>query len=127
MCNFISQKKYKGKVYFLQNSDLDTKKGKELLKKEYKDDIKGHGAIEHYYPELERKGINKECEDFYSPDNFPKEIASALVQGKLTRIGITLYILNDKEKAEYDKIKQQAWLKIVKNPKNRIEAWKNIK
>jgi hypothetical protein len=49
------------------------------------------------------------------------------VQGKLTRIGITLYILNDKEKAEYDKIKQQAWLKIVKNPKNRIEAWKNIK
>ena len=125
MCNFVSWKEYKGKVYFLQNVDLDTKDGKKLLKDEYRNDIEGHGAIEHYYPELSGKGENKECEDFSTPDNFPKEIVEAIKQGKLSRIGICLDVLNkqgkDKYKRitqpardEYERIRQSAWAEYEK-------------
>ena len=124
MCNFVSWKEYKGNVYFLTNADLETKEGKKLLQKEYRDDLQGHGAIEHYYPELAGKGINKECEDFSSPDNFPKEIAKALIEGKMSNIGITLDILNNRGRKEYLKIIQSAW-----NEYQKIEqsAWKKYK
>jgi hypothetical protein len=98
MCDFISWKEYKGKNYFLQNSDLDTKEGKKLLKPEVKSDICGHGTIESYYPELKDKGVKKECTDFSSPSNFPKEIVIAIKKGKLSCIGICLDVLNDKGK-----------------------------
>ena len=94
MCEFVSWKEYEGKNYFLTNANLDTKEGKALLKDEYRADIEGHGAIEHYYPELKGKGVKKECSNFSTPANFPKEIVKALKLGKLTRIGITLDILN---------------------------------
>ena len=108
MCEFISWKSYEGKNYYLTNEDLETKAGKELLKPEFVADICGHGAIEHYYPELKGKGSNEECSDFSSPNNFPKEIVKALKQGKLTKIGIVLDILNDAGRQEYEKIEQSA-------------------
>ena len=94
MCVFISWKEYNGKNYFITSADLETKAGKELLKPEVIDALCGHGAIDHYYPELKNKGENKECSDFSSPDNFPEDIAKAIKQGEFNGIGICLDILN---------------------------------
>ena len=126
MCQFISWKEYKGKAYFLTNADLNTKQGKELLKDEYKDDICGHGAIEHYYPELKGKGVNKECSDFSTPDNFPKEIVKAIKEGRLSRIGICLEVLNVQGIAEYQKIKQPAYAEYEKIKQSAWAEYKKI-
>jgi len=107
MCEFASWKEYKGKVYFLKDSDLSTKEGNELLKPNVIADLCGHGAIESYYPELNGKGENKECINFSSPKNFPKEIVQAIKAGKMTRFGITKELLTQQAYAEYEKIKQQ--------------------
>ena len=106
MCQFISWKEYKGKNYFLTNEDLETKEGKKLLKEDVKADLCGHGALTSYYPELQYKGNSHECSNFSTPDNFPKEIVKAIKQGKLSRIGICVEVLNDLGKKEYKKIKQ---------------------
>ena len=113
---------------------MDTKEGKKLLTEEYRDDICGHGAIEHFYPELKGKGEKKECIDFSTPKNFPKEIVEAL-KGNLSKIGICLDILNEAGKkeyqkikqsayAEYDKIKQSAYNRIASQVKYRLAIWK---
>jgi hypothetical protein len=114
MCEFASYKVYKGKVYFIKDSDLNTKEGKKLLKPEVIGDLCGHGAIENYYPELAGKGVNKECTDFSTPKNFPKEIVRAIKSGKLSRIGFSLQLLNEKGQAEYEKIEQPAWAEYEK-------------
>jgi len=114
MCQFVSWKKHENKVYFLTNSDLETKEGKKLLKAEVIDDLCGHGVIESFYPELKGKGENLECTDFSTPKNFPKEIIKALKEGKLSRIGEALDILNKAGRAEYNKIKQSAWAEYLK-------------
>ena len=114
MCQFASWVEFKGKNYFLTNNDLDTKEGKKLLLPQYKDDIKGHGAIRQYYPELKNKGNNKECEDFSTPANFPKDLVKAIKQGKLSRIGICLDVLNAQGKREYLKIEQPAYAEYQK-------------
>jgi hypothetical protein len=137
MCEFISWKEHQGKNYFLTNADLDTKEGKKLLLTEVKADLCGHGAIESFYPELKGKGINKECKDFSSPDNFPSEIVDAIKKGKLSRIGICLDVLNDKGKtkyeeirqpasAKYEKIKQQAWAKYLEIKQQAYAKYKEI-
>jgi len=107
-------------VYFLTNSDLETKEGKKLLKDDVRDDLCGHGAIESFYPELKDKGENLECTDLSTPKNFPKEIVSALKKGKLSRIGIALDILNEAGRAEYDKIEQPA---LAEYDKIQQPAW----
>ena len=127
MCQFISWKSYKGKNYFLTDSDLETKEGKKLLKKEVKDDLCGHGALQHYYPELEFKGISFECSDFSDPKNFPKEIVRSIKQGKLSRFGIALGILNDRGMAEYEKIEQSAWAEYEKIKQPALAEYKKIK
>jgi len=146
MCQFISWKEYKGKNYFITSSELATKEGKKLLKSEFKADLSGHGAIEHYYPELKGKGINKECRDFSTPKNFPKDIVEAIKKGKFEGIGICKEILTkpalaeyekieqsalaEYEKirqsalAEYEKIEQSAFWKIARQKKNRVKIWK---
>ena len=114
MCEFASWKVYKDKVYFLQDSDLNTKEGRKLLHPEVIADLPGHGAIESYYPELKGKGENKECTDFSTPDNFPKEIAKAIKGGKITRFGIGKALLNNEGLAKYKKIEQAALAKYEK-------------
>ena len=59
MCHFISYIEYQDKVYFLDDIKLQTKEGQELLKLDYKDDLLGHGAIRHYYPELKNIKTNQ--------------------------------------------------------------------
>jgi hypothetical protein len=126
MCEFISWKEHKGRVYFLTNSDLDTKEGKKLLKPEVKADLCGHGAIESFYPELKGKGINKECTYFSSPKKFPKEIVTAIKKGNLSKIGICLDVLNNKGKAEYEKIEQPAWAEYEKIEQSAWAEYKKI-
>ena len=127
MCNFVSWIEYKGKNYFLENKDLTTKQGKKLLDDGYKDDIEGHGAIEHYYPELKGKGVHKECEDFSTPDNFPKEIVDALKDGRLSNIGIAVDILNTKGKQAYEEIVKSAWDEYDKINNSAWDEYEKIK
>jgi hypothetical protein len=148
MCEFVSWIEHEGKNYFIQNKDLETKEGKKLLDSTVKDDLCGHGAILAYYPELKDKGTHKECTDFSSPKNFPKEIARALIQGRLANSGIALDVLNDAGRAKYleieqpacakyeeirrpayakyEEIKQTAYFKIVKQKKYRVDVWKEV-
>ena len=114
MCEFVSWIECEGKEYFIINSDLETKAGKKLLEPEVVNDLCGHGAIKSYYPELKDRGINKECRDFSNQENFPKSVARAIKQGKLSRIGICLDVLNDKGKKQYNKISDQALAEYTK-------------
>ena len=132
MCQFISWNKYKDKVYFLTNTDLDIKNGR--IFKEYKkfnpnwrEDIYGHGALEYFYPELKGKGVKKECVDFSSPDNFPKEIVEALKKGWLSRIGIVTGILNAEGLEQYKKVEALAWEQYEKIEAPAWEQYKKIK
>jgi len=106
MCNFVSWIEHEKHVYFLDDDKLNTKSGRALIKylgTKYREDIPGHGAIRHYYPELKNQGINKECEDFSTPKKFPKQIVSAIKKGKMSLIGLPkeLVLLNLKGRAEY--------------------------
>ena len=87
MCEFVSwiEKDVKGKTYclFLTNGDLDTKKGKSLDGR----DKTGHGAIRHIFGLSDSVGVQRECENFSKPSNFPPEIAKAIKRGELSRIG----------------------------------------
>ncbi len=120
MCEFVSWEVFKNEVYFLQNSDLETKEGKELLKPYIVDDLCGHGAIENYYPELKGKGEHKECTDFSKPSNFPLQIVKAIKEGRLSRIGICLDVLNANGKEQYNKIKAPA---LEQYNKIKAQAW----
>src|SRR4030042_491139 len=109
MCQFISWKEYEGHNYYITKDKLNTKDGEKLLRSDVKDDIKGHGAIENYYPELKNKGINEECEDFSTPDNFPKDIVKDIKNGNFEGVGVCLDILNDIGRKEYHKIVDPAY------------------
>lgn len=107
MCEFASWIEYDGEVYFLTNADLDTLAGKKLLEPDYVDDICGHGAIMHFYPELRNKGIHNECENFMNPNNFPEPLVTALKTGRMSRIGIPDHgILNREAASLFNKKKK---------------------
>ena len=116
MCNFVSWIEHNNNVYFLTDNDLKPKKLKEF--KDYNslwyEDLPGHGAIRWFYPELEGRGVEHECEDFSTPENFPPEIVTAIKEGKLSKIGVSLELLNEKGPAEYRKIKDSAWAEYEK-------------
>ena len=129
MCEFISWIELDEKVFFLENADLDTKEGRELIKylgDKVEEDLPGHGAIRHYYPELKEKGINKECTDFSSPKNFPKEIVSAIKQGKLSRIGVCPQVLNKIGNKAYKKVEAPALEAYEKVKAPALEAYKKV-
>ena len=115
MCNFISWVEYNNELFYLDNEKLDTKEGRKLLKyyedNNSMDDVDGHGAIRRYYPELENRGEDIECEDFSSPDNFPKEISDKIKKGWFSNIQFRdppLQLLSKEGLAEYEKIQQSA-------------------
>jgi len=127
MSEFVSWIKYKDEVYFLKNSDLDTKEGKAIYPK-IKDDICGHGAILEYYLELKGKSYTEgECTDFNKPSNFPKKIAEAIKKGQMNRIGFCLGILNEAGKAEYEKIEQPAWAEYEKIRQPALAEYEKIR
>jgi len=109
MCEFISWIEVddlysKGtKLFYLTNSDLDTKEGRKLLKSDFINDIDGHGAIRHYYPELKSIGLNRECENFSTQKNFPPEIATAFKNGKLSMIGYKTNVLTKEVRKKFNK------------------------
>ena len=148
MCEFISWIEYEKKNYFLTDKDLESKEGKSLIKflgSSFREDIKGHGAIRTYFnggnQELGKKlqwGKEKENTDLSSPNNLPAEIVQAIKEGRMSRIGMSLDLLNDKgiEKykkitepawAEYKKIKDQAWAEYKKITDQAWAEYKKIK
>ena len=125
MCQFVSWIKHGNNVFFLDDLKLNTKEGRELLKQCKDDDIRGHGAIRAYYPELRKLGTNVECDDFSSPDEFPSEVVEAIKKGIFTEFGVCEDILTepayakygkvrDAAFAEYDKVRNAAWAEYEK-------------
>jgi hypothetical protein len=84
MCNFLSWIEKDGELFFLTTEDVESRRGKD-----YPDynpcpaDILGHGAIRWFY-RIEG-GEDKECTDFSTPENFPKELQNAIVRAKFRR------------------------------------------
>jgi hypothetical protein len=109
MCQFVSWIEHGGEVYYLKDSDLKPKKFNEYKKynPRWYEDIMGHGAIRYFYPELKR-GKERECTNFSTPNNFPVEIVKAIKEGKLSLIGIDINLLNSKGQSEYEKIEESA-------------------
>ena len=134
--------------FYLTTKELKNKRGAELKKhlgKRYKEDVKGHGAIEWYFG---IKGKHVECTDFSTPDNFPKEIARDIKKGlfNYTFSNDLLIMLTLKALAKYEKIIDRTWAEykeiegkalaeykeiegpafwgIFKEPNNRIKAWR---
>ena len=150
MCDFISWKEHEGSVYFLTSLDFDTKQGRRLIK-EFCDgdschkDLRGHGFINRFYPELEGKGVERECTDFSNPKNFPDEIVRQIKNSNM-RYGIGEGLLSYPAYAKYEKIRDPAYAEYQKirgaayaeyqkinyeafwnlfdDPKNRAKAWK---
>ena len=137
MCEFISWIEYEKKNYFLTDKDLESKEGKSLIKflgNNFQEDIKGHGAIRTYFnggnQELGKKlqwGKEKENTDLSSPDNFPPEIVLAIKEGRMSRIGMSLDLLNDKGEKEYNKITDQAWAEYNKIKDPALAEYNKIK
>lgn len=93
MCDFVSWleiKNDKGNdiVLYLDDDDIyHTKRGK--LLQSYSGceaDLTGHGSIRWFYELSNKRGREKECTDFSSPDNFPKKIVSAIKEGKFKKM-----------------------------------------
>jgi hypothetical protein len=121
MCDFISWIEKDNKVVFLTGDDLRSKRGKALIKYcESHEDLLGHGAIRWFYGEF-KGGKEKECSDFSSPDNFPKEIVQAVLNGDFRGVGISLMLLNDRAAEEYSAAESK-YYEEYKNIRDR--AWK---
>ena len=145
MCEFVSWIEKDGKCYFLTAADLASKRGKQLIKHcKNDDDLVGHGAIRWFYGEF-KGGKDRECTDFSSPNNFPREIVTAMLEGKFRGMGSPLAVLNRTAlakyeeirrtaRAKYKEIKQTAWAKykeieqaaiwdLITQAANRSRAW----
>ena len=127
MCQFVSWIELEGEVFFLDDTKLNTKEGRELLKPEYAADILGHGAIRHYYPELKHYGVDKECSNFSTPDNFPDEVVEAIKKGLFEGFDICPDILTPSASAEYDKIRKPAWAEYDKIRKSASAEYDKIR
>jgi hypothetical protein len=130
MCNFISWKEKEGeKPLFLDDDDLDSKRGRELkeyLGSAYDEDKKGHGAITWYYPNS-KDWQHRECEDFLDPNNFPAEIVVKIKKGKFSKFGVCEGILSaygKKELARCQKADAKVFWKIAVQKKYRVKAWR---
>jgi len=152
MCEFVSWIEKDNKNYYLTKNQLKTDKGKNLIKYCDGQDIQGHGAIRRYFwgNEQAKGGVDKECSNFSTPLNFPKEIVKDLLNGNFNHklFDLPLDILNNKARKEYLKIKQSEWkeylkikqlaweeydkkrqlafYKLLKAKKNRKDIWNKI-
>jgi len=126
MCEFISWIEKDKKAVFLTNEDLRSKKFEEYKRynSNWKEDIKGHGAIEYFYNNVE--GILKECTNFSTPKNFPKEIVKTIKAGELSLLGICVDVLNDKGKKLYEKIEQSALAEYKKIEQSALAEYEKI-
>ena len=139
MCQFISWVEEDDKVFFLTKKELQSKKGKALIKYCDNKDLQGHGACKRYFfgSEGSKRGVQKECSDFSSPHNFPEKIALAIIRGDfnckyfdtpidiLTQLALAEYEkIEQSAWAEYKKIKQPAFYKLIRDKNNLKGQWK---
>jgi len=88
VCDFVSWlEDEKGNIYFATSNLLQTKEAKQLVKEMYDnnfyhEDIKGHGFLKAYWPEL-KNPKQCECTDLSSPKNFPAEIIKQIKLGNM--------------------------------------------
>ena len=134
MSNFISWIEYKDEILYMTDRDLETSRGKKLLRDIGFEDIAGHGAIRSFFNIPDGKGTDKESTDFSTPDNFPQDIVRDVKKGLFTRCGAALQILTPPALAGYKEIEQPAWAKykeikhsafweLTKIKENRVKAW----
>ena len=83
MCEFISWVEFQGKILFLNDKRMSEKESKMRVKFPDKSERVGHGAIRWYYSLGDNDGVQKECTDFSSPSNFPKEIVREFKAGRM--------------------------------------------
>jgi hypothetical protein len=115
MCHFVSWIEYKGKVYYLNDDRLNDRRGKELRDYETDpDEWRGHGSILWYYGLEGKNTVQKEVEDFSSPDAFPPEIVADIKAGKFKQFGVASQILTPPARAEYEKVRDRAWAEYEK-------------
>jgi hypothetical protein len=134
MCEFISWKEIKTptgtEILFLTRDDIfNTSRGAELRQHTTPEDFVGHGAIAFYYQIAANKGINRECTDFSTPDNFPPEIVAAIKAGKMLGMvdffpnGLLRAPLYADYEAKRDALLGEQW-GLFLDPANRAEAWR---
>lgn len=127
MSDFISWIEYRKEILYLTSKDLDTSAGKRLLKEVGVDDIKGHGAIRKFFNIAQDKGTNKECLDFSSPDNFPKDIVRDIKRGLFVGFGVAQDVLKQSASEEYRKIRHSAWVEYEKIRQSTRGEYEKIK
>lgn len=127
MCEFISWIEKNDSVLFLTYNDIyNTRKGRELrefCKSEY--DLFGHGAIRFYYG-LEN-GVEKECTDFSTPDNFPPDIVDAIKKGLFAGLGVALELLTKSALSKYAKVRNLAYVKYEKVQKPAYTKYEKVR
>jgi vacuolar-type H+-ATPase subunit E/Vma4 len=140
MCEFASWIEMPdGEIRFLTADMIyKTRRGKELQRHNpCQDDWVGHGAILFYFDMQKRVGIQKECTDFSTPENFPKQIVTAIKAGKMVGLGTPIALLSRQALAEYEKIDQpafaeykkidqQAWAEYEKIEQQAFAEYENI-
>ncbi len=117
MCEYISWVESNGKVLFLTDKDIKIwNNAKDRPLQPDRSEIAGHGAIRLYYGTKNCDGINKECIDFSTPDNFPSQIVKAIKSGKMTYApipnGLLLDTVNAKWRTEWNAVyakRQPEW------------------
>jgi len=128
MCDLFSWKESKGKVYFLCDKQIKTKKGAKLFE-EIKEDIIGHGAIQAYY---KVEGINKEKNVYTDTYMLPKQIVKEFKAGNFKQIlkyydfNELINILTPTAQEEYNKITQSAWEEYNKIKQPALEEYNKI-
>ena len=145
MCEFISWIEKNGEVLFLTGNDVfNTKRGLELQSYcKSKEDLTGHGAIRWYFGEdgeLLKGGKEKECTNFSTPDNFPKEISTAIKRGemwgfedctpeKLLRASALAEYekVTDAALAEYQKVRDTAWAEYEKVTASALAEYEKVR
>lgn len=121
MCHFVSwievtDNTGRVKNYYLTgNQVFDTPRG-QLLRDwcQSQDDYVGHGAIRFFYEMDSGIGVERECTDFSSPDNFPPEIVSDIKSGKMRGLGFVSDMLSETGLSKYINIWRPAWDEYIK-------------
>jgi len=96
MCQFVSWVERRGKVYFLTSEQLESERGRKWIQEQKvsPDDLCGHGTIRLWHRIDAGDGVDKECGDFSTPDNFPTPIAEAVKAGKFNSFPIPAGLLS---------------------------------
>ena len=145
MCEFISWIEKDDEVLFLTGNEVfNTKRGRELQNHcKSKDDLTGHGAIRWYFGTDDKPisgGKERECTNFSTPDNFPKQIVRAIKKGQmwgfddatpqelLTNTAWAEYEkITNPARAEYEKIMNTAWVEYEKITNTAWAEYEKIK